>query len=138
MTDSSNCNFLWSDAWLLLATGSTAQTEPAQIASVIAMGDAIEHAVFTKEELNGGIGRLQRAAYIEYTPAGLALTPQGRQLLEHASRAGATLSAQLRALRVQLGAPAWSTSYTPHDAQGSEGEFISIEEYDRAVRHYHR
>jgi hypothetical protein len=138
MMDSSNRDFLWSDAWLLLAVGSAAQSEPAELASIIAMGDAIEHAIFTKEELNGGIGRLQRASYIEYTPAGLALALRGRELLDHVGREGAVVSTQLRALLEHLGAPAWSTSYSPRDAQGSEGEFVSSEEYDRAVRCYRR
>jgi len=54
--------FAWSDAWLLLSliySGESADRE--RLRSV---GDFINHAIFTDEELDGGVARLQRAGHV--------------------------------------------------------------------------
>lgn len=60
--------FLWSDAWLLLAI--LYAQEPADRTETVAIGDWIQHAIFTDEELEGGLGRL--------LSAGLAIEIDGR------------------------------------------------------------
>ena len=54
--------FVWSDAWLLLSLICSA--EPADRERLRAIGDHINHAIFTDEELEGGLTRLQRAGHV--------------------------------------------------------------------------
>lgn len=61
MSDSSQSDFRWSDAWLLLAVGGVGEG-PAALAQVLAVADAIQHAILSRQELNGGIARLLPAA----------------------------------------------------------------------------
>lgn len=53
--------FVWSDAWVLLSLiyARVPSTRP----HLRSVGDHINHAVFTEEELEGGIQRLQAAGY---------------------------------------------------------------------------
>ena len=51
-----------SDAWLLLAL--IYAQEPADRERISRVGDGINHAPFTDEELEGGLQRLQAAGYV--------------------------------------------------------------------------
>jgi hypothetical protein len=53
--------FVWSDAWLLLSL--IYSREPADRERLRFIGDSINHAIFTDEELDGGLARLQRAGH---------------------------------------------------------------------------
>jgi hypothetical protein len=64
--------FVWSDAWLLLSLIYSG--EPADRERVRSIGDFINHAIFTDEELDGGLARLQCAGYVsavghKYSPS---------------------------------------------------------------------
>lgn len=52
---------VWSDAWLLLALIYSG--EPADQDRIIAVGDSINHAIFTDDELDGGLRRLLAAGH---------------------------------------------------------------------------
>lgn len=54
--------FVWSDAWLLLSVIYSG--EPADRKRLRSIGDFINHAIFTDEELEGGLARLQRAGHV--------------------------------------------------------------------------
>ena len=54
----------WSDSWLLHAVINASQSEPADLARIIAVGDHYNHAVFTHEELYGGLERLISGGWI--------------------------------------------------------------------------
>lgn len=54
--------FLGSDAWLLLAL--LYGREPADAETLRQWGDAINHAIFTDEELEGGLRRLKEAGHV--------------------------------------------------------------------------
>ncbi len=54
-------NHPWSDAWLLLAL--IYAREPADRGHLRAVGDFINHAIFTDEELEGGLERLVRSGH---------------------------------------------------------------------------
>ncbi len=50
--------YRWSDSWLLLAVLWAARDGAASLSAIIGAGDAINHALFTPAELNGGLARL--------------------------------------------------------------------------------
>jgi hypothetical protein len=53
------------DAWLLLAIYCAGKNESDHsLEAIIGWGDAINHSVFTDEQLRGGFARLQRLGYI--------------------------------------------------------------------------
>jgi hypothetical protein len=54
----------WSDAWLLYSVIHASQSEPADLARIIAVGDHYNHAVFTHEELYGGLDRLMSGGWV--------------------------------------------------------------------------
>jgi len=54
----------WSDSWLLYSVIHASQTEPADLARIIAAGDHYNHAVFTHEELYGGLDRLISGGWV--------------------------------------------------------------------------
>lgn len=54
--------FRSSDAWLLLSL--LHGREPADAGTLPQWGDAINHAIFTDEELEGGLRRLKAAGYV--------------------------------------------------------------------------
>jgi hypothetical protein len=54
--------FMWSDAWLLLSliySGESADRDRLR-----SIGDFINHALFTDEELDGGLARLQQGGHV--------------------------------------------------------------------------
>ncbi|HEY9403916.1 MAG TPA: hypothetical protein VIQ24_14725 [Pyrinomonadaceae bacterium] len=56
--------YVWSDAWLLLATLYASREGGATLEQVTAAGDYINHAIFTADELEGGLGRLAAGGFI--------------------------------------------------------------------------
>src|SRR5215210_1519515 len=78
----SDSRFLWSDAWLLLAIGYSNEKGASSLARVIGAADAIQHAVLTREEVDGGLFRLGTAGYVTVRGEKVRLTQQGRAILE--------------------------------------------------------
>jgi hypothetical protein len=60
--DEKGSGFSGSDAWLLLAV--IYARDPADRTKIVEIGDFIEHAIFTDEELEGGLQRLQAAGHV--------------------------------------------------------------------------
>ena len=56
--------FVWSDAWLLLTIVLAGRERAASLQDVVGTGDAINHAIFTFDEIDGGTARLQQAGLI--------------------------------------------------------------------------
>jgi hypothetical protein len=54
-----------SDAWLLQAIIYAAGDQEADLHSIVAAGDGINHAIFTYDEMESGLYRLSRGGYIE-------------------------------------------------------------------------
>jgi hypothetical protein len=71
----------FADAWF--ATAVASQQNPCDLADVIAAGDAIDHAIFTREEIQQAVSRLAGAGLLEVSDDGrFALTSAGADLLE--------------------------------------------------------
>jgi hypothetical protein len=66
--------FLWSDAWLLLSLIYAG--EPVDRDHLRAIGDYINHAIFTDEELDGGLARLLQSGHAVTTEDRFAPSPQ--------------------------------------------------------------
>ena len=81
----------FSDAWF--ATAVAIQDTPSDLAGVIAAGDALNHAIFTCDEIQQVVRRLLGASLLWVSDDGrFGLTPSGRALLEGAGVAGCNRS----------------------------------------------
>ena len=75
--------FAPSDGWLLAALYLL--KEPATRSDVIKVGDAINHALFTDDEIDGGIVRLQDAGLAEFLGCDkYRITTEGRAFVRAA------------------------------------------------------
>jgi hypothetical protein len=54
----------WSDSWLLHAVIHASSNHPSDLAKLIAVGDHYNHAVFTHDELYGGLDRLVSQGWV--------------------------------------------------------------------------
>jgi hypothetical protein len=73
----------WSDAWLLTAAYFT-QDNPVSLRSLIGAGDAINHAIFTDDELDHGLTRLEAAGLARLEGEAIRLTDEAMRLCEEA------------------------------------------------------
>ena len=128
--------FQWSDAWLMLAVGIVGEG-PAPLTQVLGAADGLQHAILTREELNGAIARLSRAGYLRCAMDQLELTPVGRDLVTRAGRNRSWLKQQ-ETLERLLSAPPWSGGHDPAAAGAGEPEAVSEEAYRSALRDYYR
>lgn len=108
--------FEYADAWLLLSVIHAYQRGKANLANIIAYGDYVNHAIFSVEELQGGIFRLIRAGYIidkegEYIPSSRIMQSYSTLL-----KSAKTVSEQLGFIRKELNSPEWSENYDPSKA----------------------
>jgi len=71
-------DFVWSDAWVLLAL--IWARKPVGRKGIVATGDFLNHAIMNDSELEGGLRRLQSAGYIVETKTGFDLAAKGRRL----------------------------------------------------------
>jgi hypothetical protein len=127
-------HFRWSDAWLLLAIGYSNEKGESSLARVIGVADAIQHAVLTWEEVDGGLFRLGKAGYVTVLDGKVGLTQQGRTIFEGLQEK-AVLDRQDE-LALAIGAPSW----TAHDPVGArdpdQPQIIGREEFQAAVSQY--
>ena len=132
--------YLWSDAWLLLAIGYAARSRSGSLVDVIEMADGIQHAIPTLDEVNGAIGRLGRGGYLAPAAGGarFALTEAGEALLAAAeSKHRIVLDVQDEVERL-LGAPAWSAGHEPAKAPAGEPVVVTESELAAAYDEYMR
>ena len=73
----------WSDAWLLTAAYVT-EENPVSLRSLFAAGDGINHAIFTDEEIDHGLTRLEAARLACLDGDTIVLTDDAKRLCEEA------------------------------------------------------
>jgi hypothetical protein len=126
--------FTWADAWLLQAIAMAGRDGPAALADVIGAGDALNHAIFTFEELDGGLARL-RAAGLIATDDGLHAAPEVRERIDAKSRG---MWDERDMLRDLLGADEWSKRYDPRAKDPAWTAGLERKDFEVAVAAYHR
>lgn len=72
-------------AWVLLSVASVDRERPAELWEVIGAADAINHALLMDSEIELGVNCLASAGLLDATDSSLALTPEGRALVERCS-----------------------------------------------------
>jgi hypothetical protein len=134
---STGSEFLWSDAWLLLAISATRKATSASLAETVAAGDAINHAVFTREELSGAINRLGRAGYLSWVePNELMITSSGAAILREVMAAAAGWHDRQARLEQLLNIHDKTPRPDPRKANDGEEWSLAQSVYDSALQHY--
>lgn len=131
--------FTWSDAWLLQAIHFAAEGGGGSIKDVIAVGDRLNHAMFTYEELDGGLARLIGADLVCEDAGSFRPTDSAREMFAKIAKRHKGIHAQRGALRIHLGAPDWSANY---DSGFVDPDWtldtLSPEAVTQACAEYHR
>jgi hypothetical protein len=77
MTDSDE---VFSDAWLLFSIALAGGDDGASLSRILAAGDYINHAIFTGDELRGGLSRLTARGWVMHDGGRFSLVGQARDL----------------------------------------------------------
>ncbi len=97
----------WSDAWLLQAIICGSGDQGASLYHIISIGDALNHAIFTDEELESGFARLTEGGLIEERGERYYATEEAREKYTKASsKSGSVLTIRER-LAKSIGAAPW-------------------------------
>lgn len=129
--------FKYADAWILLAIIYASKTGVATLSKIIDFGDAINHAIFTMEELEGGLFRLIDAGYISESEDGYKITKRTNNLFSNFSLKNKSVLKHINFIRNKLNSPLWSEDYNPAFAnEGVVYERINKDVYERAYTEY--
>ena len=78
--DTSPTGWLWSDAWIL---ASLPDDSSATLSDLIASADCCNHAIPTRDELAGALGRLVGAGLVDVSDNGFRVTNRGVAVKKH-------------------------------------------------------
>ncbi len=129
--------FKCADPWLLLSIIYANQQGNSSLLSIIGFGDAINHAIFSLEELQGGVGRLIKFGYIikkrnKFVPTDKILISYKKSCNKRRH-----VFKELEFIRKELKAPAWSDEYHPSKANvGCSYKGITKEILEKAYNEY--
>lgn len=128
-----------SDAWLLLTILVAASADGATLDGIVSTGDAINHAVFTFHEIDGGLARLVAGGFVRVDNMRVFPTDEAKRIYDRVRRRKGSMLTQMDALRKKLGAPEWSTADDPNRADPAWSlAAFSVSELDRAYTNYQR
>ncbi|MBI4125667.1 MAG: hypothetical protein HY466_07050 [Deltaproteobacteria bacterium] len=121
--------YRWSDAWLLVAIGTAAMEGPAEFWQIIAAGDAINHAIFTREEFESGLCRLVKGGWIRGIDGRFELTKKLK------SRKNVSLS--IKNIAQLLDARPWAPGeIIPHPNNRLNYPGFSSDAFTQAIKKY--
>jgi len=131
--------FKYADAWLLLSIIYANRKDRAILSNIIAYGDFINHAIFTWEELQGGLFRLINTGYVVEDSEGYKPTDKTIVLYREFSIKTKSPLKQLVFIREKLSSPEWSEDYNPSTANaGITYERINEKVVEAAYLEYKR
>lgn len=85
--------FCWSDAWLLCSIIMVSDEDGARLEKIIAAGDAVNHAIFTFEEVKNGLAKLMSHNLIQQRGDLFSATQEAISLYEKAKKRASFLKA---------------------------------------------
>jgi len=123
--------YCWSDAWLLLAIIYAAGNSGASLRYIVGAGDYINHAIFTLDELRGGLIRLITGGFIREQDGNFAATEMTLESYRRTTTPRRAALKELADLEELLKA---SGSTEQNNRQKSLR--LSKKRYDKAVKEY--
>jgi hypothetical protein len=77
-------SFVWSDAWLMYSIVAASREGAATLVDVIEVGDMVNHAIFTTDEIDGGLERLERVGLVTVSGQFIVPSPEALELYSRA------------------------------------------------------
>jgi hypothetical protein len=130
--------YLASDAWLLLSIILAAGNDKASLEEIVAVGDGINVAIFTADEMESGLYRLRASGYIEEIDEGFKPTDLALNKYQEISKKKKGLLNQLELLRVAIGAEPWIIGGGPHPHPENRFKYpgFTKKRFSEAVKYY--
>lgn len=117
------------DGWLFVAVMMAAHSQDPRLTDIIEVGDAINHAIFSLDELNGGFGRFRKLGLLTVNGDRFHPTDVAQDAYVQVKRGN-----WLDTIRA---AGAWlSTHGLPSAEPEHPRDFVTREEFDRAFADY--
>lgn len=116
MVTKKKIKFQCADPWLLLSIIYANGDSKSDLTTIIGYGDFINHAIFTLQEIQGGMYRLIHSGYVVkkknlYLPSSRILDAYNKF-----AKKNKVVIKQLDFIRQELNAPEWSSKYDPTNA----------------------
>jgi hypothetical protein len=105
--------FQYADSWLLLAIIYAERQSKSNLSGIIGYGDFINHAIFTLEELQGGMFRLIQSGYVTRSQDRYLPTEKILKVYKKFSKPRNFIIKEFEFIRTELDAPEWSEKYDP-------------------------
>ena len=121
-----------SDIWLLLAIAIGSSDGEATYRDIISAGDAINHAIFTHEELEGGLYKLLQNKLIVQSENGFVTTDKANLEIERAKDKARGWLAAWDLLKITFDIEKGPSPSEPYSFPG-----YSVEEVERTIAEYH-
>lgn len=129
--------FEYADAWLLLSIIYANQHNCAKLSDIIAWGDAVNRAIFSLEELQGGLFRLINTGYVAKRDDEFVPTDKIMQAYMRFTKKGNLIFDELQFVSSVIKSPEWSSGYDPSKANKNGSlEEITKERFEVAYREY--
>ncbi len=132
-----NTQYLWSDAWFLLAVIYAGKEQPAALSDIIAVADFINHAIITFEETEGALARLTAGGFIIDAGTKISPTEKTMSFYKSSTKRRHPVLNELEDIGKLLQISDMSSSFKPQDAnRGVSYPSLTHEQYNEAVRNY--
>ena len=131
--------FTWADIWLLQSIAVASQSNPASLKDIIAVGDALNHAIFTFTEIQCGLAKLISAEYIEYEN-GREVFVLKKSFLDEYTRITKRYKSPHKKrdiLEAHFHSTSWTSRYDPNKPDPQwVFPFITHESFEKSVKAY--
>lgn len=127
--------FCWSDAWLLCSVILASGKDSAPLEKIIAVGDAINHAIFNYDEVKNGLTKLISNNLIEQKGDLFLATQETVNLYEKAKKRASLLRATENMERLLI--KRWN--HTDKQTKKNDGKVslkLSRKKFESAVKKY--
>jgi len=137
-----NIKYEWSDVWLLQTIISGGGDEGASLYNIISIGDALNHAIFTDEELEGGFTRLTEGKLIEERDGRFFATTEAKDIYSKASSKSGSIFAIRDRVAKAIDAAPWQAKMSRAENTrkfpgfSSEGVAEAIRQYKKDARKF--
>lgn len=117
--------FKSSDGWLF-STLMCLDKRKLNLSALISVGDTLNHSIFTLDQINGGLSRLESEGFIAFKGNRMFLTTKGKQFHKtHKKRFELCIPQQIRYSEI--------FSKTPLNEKEVVKEFFTLHEYTAAL-----
>ena len=130
-------HFAASDVWLLLAVIIASDDASARVPEIIAVGDGLNHAIFTRNEFSKGLYRLVSAGYVEEVNGEFRPTRLTLAKYEEIVNKTKVWFNQMESLRAWISASSWEAGDSNLGANDKcDYAGFNDEEFFEAIRLY--